>query len=76
MVFMIKNMKIIKDKYITNCARYTKVELDNKYFRRYHYGYKNRTVDILWLSSDREFINEKLELHLENQFKIINKNLL
>lgn len=70
-------MKILKDNYINSCVRYTKVELDNKYFRRYHYStYKNRTVDILWLCSDREFINPKLELYLENQFKKINKNLL
>ena len=69
-------MKIVKDKYINSCVRYTKVELDNKYFRRYHYGYQNRTVYILWLCNDREFVNEKLELHLENQFKKINKNLL
>ena len=49
-------MKVIKDKYVTNCARHTKVEFDNKNFRRFYFGYKGRTAEILWLSNEREFI--------------------
>ena len=39
-------MKVIKDKYVTNCARHTKVEFDNKNFRRFYFGYKGRTAEI------------------------------
>jgi len=62
-------MKAIKDKWITSSVRYTKVEFHNKYFRRFHYCYKGRTADILWLASDREFLPESLEHKLEKEFQ-------
>lgn len=62
-------MKTIKDKWVTSSVRYTKVEFHNKTFRRYHYIYKGRTSDILWLSTDREFLPESLEQKLEKEFQ-------
>jgi hypothetical protein len=62
-------MKPVKDRWITQSVRYTKVEFHNKIFRRYHYCYKGRTTDILWLSSDRSFLPESLENKLENEFQ-------
>jgi hypothetical protein len=62
-------MKTIKDKMITSSVRYTKVEFHNKNFKRFHYLWKGLTVDILWLSDDREFIPESLEQRLENEFE-------
>lgn len=61
-------MRTIKDKMVTSSVRYTKVEFHNKYFRRFHYIYKGRTVDILWLADDRSFLPESLEQKLEKEF--------
>lgn len=66
---MIKIMKKIKDKWINSNVRYTKVELHNKNFRRYHYISKGKTANILWLSDDREFIPESIEKKLEKEFQ-------
>lgn len=66
---MIRFMKKIKDKWVTSSVRYTKVEFDNKNFKRFHYCYQGRTADILWLSNDREFLPDKLEKILEKEFK-------
>lgn len=63
------NMKAIKDKIINSSVRYTKVEFHNKNFKRFHYTWKGKTVDILWLSADRNFIPEKLEQKLEEEFQ-------
>lgn len=62
------NMKKLKDKWISSSVRYTKVEFHNKNFRRYHYCYKGRTTDILWLASDGSFIPESIEQRLEKEF--------
>jgi len=62
-------MKKVKDKWVTSSVRYTKVEFHNKNFRRYHYVYKGRTTDILWLSDEREFLPESLEGKLEKEFQ-------
>ncbi len=64
----IRIMKSIKDKWITSSVRYTKVEFHNKTFRRYHYCYKGRTADILWLADDRSFLPESIEQKLEKEF--------
>jgi hypothetical protein len=61
-------MKTIKDKMINSNVRYTKVEIHNKYFRRFHYNSKGRTVDILWLADDRSFLPELIEQKLEKEF--------
>lgn len=66
---MTKLMKTVKDKWITSSVRYTKVEFHNKHFRRFHYCYRGRTTDILWLASDREFLPESLEHKLEKEFQ-------
>ena len=68
MVFM-TNMRVIKDRYVTNCSRHAKVEFDNKNFRRFYFGYKGRTAEILWLSNERKFIPDSLEKFLEKEFK-------
>jgi hypothetical protein len=65
----LKFMKTLKDKMITSSVRYTKVEFHNKSFRRFHYCYRGRTTDILWLASDREFLPESLEHKLEKEFQ-------
>ena len=62
-------MKKIKDKWFNSRIRYTKVEFDNKSFRRFHYYYNGRTVDVLWLSDDRSFLPEKIEEKLEKEFE-------
>jgi len=69
-------MKTIKDIMITQSVRYTKVEYHDKRFRRFHYIWKGKTVDILWLSSDKGLIPELLERKLEKEFqkKLQNEN--
>lgn len=61
-------MRTIKDKMVTSSVRYTKVEFHNKYFRRFHYNSKGRTIHILWLDGDRSFLPESLEQKLEKEF--------
>lgn len=62
-------MKIVKEKMISSSVKYTKVEFHNKIFRRFQYIWKGKTMDVLWLSSSREFIPEKLEEKLEEEFQ-------
>lgn len=62
-------MKELKDRWVTSSVRYTKVEFHNKIFRRFHFCYKGKTVDILWLADNREFLPEKLEEKLEKEFQ-------
>lgn len=62
-------MKIVKEKMISSSVKYTKVEHHNKIFRRFHYTWKGETMDVLWLSADRDFIPEKLEQKLEEEFQ-------
>jgi hypothetical protein len=38
-------------------------------FRRFYFGYKGRTAEILWLSNERKFIPDSLEKFLEKEFK-------
>ena len=61
-------MKVVKEKMITASVRYTKVEYHNKNFKRFHYFWRGKTVDILWLSSDG-LIPESLEEKLEKEFQ-------
>jgi hypothetical protein len=62
-------MKKLKDIMITASVRYTKVEYHNKNFKRFHYFWRGKTVDILWISSDRSLIPESLEEKLEKEFQ-------
>lgn len=62
-------MKTIKDIMITNSVRYIKVEFSNKNFKRFHFKWKEKTVDILWLSGDSSFLPEILERKLEKEFQ-------
>jgi hypothetical protein len=62
-------MEIIKDKWIATKARYCKVKYHNKHFRRFHYVSMGRSVDVLWLASDRSFLPETLEKVLESEFQ-------
>ena len=57
MVFMTNIMKVIKDKYVTNCARHTKVEFDNKNFRRFYFGYKGALYGYILSSIINFFIS-------------------
>lgn len=68
MDFMI-NMKKLQDKWVKPVVRYTKVEFDNKKFRRFEYILKDKTSSVLWLDSNRSFIPEFLELKLEKEFE-------
>jgi hypothetical protein len=65
----IEIMKLVKDKMVNPRVRYTKVYFHNKNFRRFQYLSRGRTVDILWLSDDRNFIPEFLEQKLEKEFE-------
>lgn len=62
-------MKLLKDKWTTPYVRYTKVEFQNKCFRRYHFIKMGRSIDVLWLASDREFLPEVVEKKLEKEFE-------
>jgi len=62
-------MEKIVDKMVSPSVRYTKVRHSYKIFRRFHYKWRGVTTDILWLDSDRNFLNEGMELILENEFQ-------
>ena len=62
-------MKVVKEKMITSSVIYTKVEFHSKVFRRFQYFWKGKSLDVLWLSSDRSLLPEKLEEKLENEFQ-------
>lgn len=63
------NMKAIEDKIINSSVRYTKVSIDDKKFKRFHYTWRGKTVDILWLAPNSEFLSDSLEKKLEMEFQ-------
>lgn len=62
-------MKVIEDKYVNKCVRHTKVEVDDKSFRRFHFRRGGRDIETLWLSNDSEFLPEGIEKFLEKEFE-------